>query len=112
MPTHYLSLRPPAAAPQAVNLRANLLSHFPAQLKVARHTAVELQLVSGMPLSCAVSSRPLTCDACCLAPCQFHAGNPGCDAGSILHAEALHPTCRGCCGRPVCSAQRSARPSL
>ncbi|KAL4421410.1 hypothetical protein ABPG75_010701 [Micractinium tetrahymenae] len=28
----------------AVNLRANLLSHFPGQLKVARHTAVELQL--------------------------------------------------------------------
>ncbi|PSC73680.1 adenylate cyclase [Micractinium conductrix] len=28
----------------AVNLRANLLSHFPLQLKVARHTAVELQL--------------------------------------------------------------------
>jgi len=29
----------------AVNLRANLLNHFPLQLKVARHTAVELQLV-------------------------------------------------------------------
>ena len=30
---------------QAVNLRANAFTHFPQQLRVARHTAQELQLV-------------------------------------------------------------------
>jgi Leucine-rich repeat (LRR) protein len=31
----------------AVNLRANAFAHFPKQLRVARHTAQELQLVCG-----------------------------------------------------------------
>jgi hypothetical protein len=31
---------------QAVNLRANQFTHFPHQLKVARHTAREIHLVS------------------------------------------------------------------
>ncbi len=70
----------PLSCLQAVNLRANQLSHFPAQLRVARRTAVELHLVSPAAALLLLSD----CSEACWHRRGAAPGEPGCCFLGIL----------------------------